>query len=98
MDETLNANLIPTPQKFQNPKDVDTSRKCRYLQNFGHKTEECQALKDKIEELIQVDTCANLCKSTKEARITLPNIGRSIPKEIKGGIIILDEIMMMTDN
>ena len=35
------------------PNNVDQKKKCRYHQNAGHSTEECQALKDKIEELIQ---------------------------------------------
>ena len=54
MDDALNAELIPPPRKVANPNNVDRRKQCRYHQNNGHSTEECQALKDKIEELIQV--------------------------------------------
>jgi len=54
MDEALNVDLIPTLRKLHSPKDVDTYRQCRYHLYFGHTIEECQALKDKIEKLIQV--------------------------------------------
>jgi len=30
------------------------SKQCRYHRNFGHTIEECQALKDKIKELVEV--------------------------------------------
>jgi len=54
MDEALNTNIIPTLRKLHSPKDVNTSRKCRYHRYFGHTTQECHTLKYKIEELIQV--------------------------------------------
>jgi len=53
LDETLSAELIPPPRKVANPNNADRRKQCRYHQNVGHSTEECQALKDKIEELIQ---------------------------------------------
>jgi len=53
LDEALNAKLIPPPRKVANPNNADRRKQCRYYQNTGHSTEECQALKDKIEELIQ---------------------------------------------
>nr|AGV40504.1 hypothetical protein [Phaseolus vulgaris] len=60
MDEALNVDLIPTLKKLQSSKGTNMSSKCRYHRNFGHTTEECQALKDKIEELIQVDLFAQI--------------------------------------
>ena len=53
LDEALNAELIPPPKKVASPNNADRRKQCRYQQNAGHSTEECQALKDKIEELIQ---------------------------------------------
>ncbi|XP_068486851.1 uncharacterized protein [Phaseolus vulgaris] len=53
LDEALNAELIPPPRKVASPSNADRRKQCRYHQNVGHSTEECQALKDKIEELIQ---------------------------------------------
>ncbi|XP_068476914.1 uncharacterized protein [Phaseolus vulgaris] len=52
LDEALNAKLIPPPRKVVSPNNVDRRKQCRYHQNSGHSTEECEALKDKIEELI----------------------------------------------
>jgi len=54
MDEALHADLIPTLKKLQSPRDADISKQSRYHPKFGHTTQECQALKDKIEELVQV--------------------------------------------
>ncbi|XP_068492279.1 uncharacterized protein [Phaseolus vulgaris] len=53
LDEALNAELIPPPRKVASPNNADRRKQCRYHQNTGHSTDECQALKDKIEELIQ---------------------------------------------
>jgi len=53
LDEALNAELIPPPRKVANPNNADRRKQCRYYQNTGHSTDEYQALKDKIEELIQ---------------------------------------------
>ena len=49
MDEALHANLILTLKKLQSSRDADMSKQCWYHHNFEHTTEECQALKDKIE-------------------------------------------------
>jgi len=54
LDEALSVDLILTPRRAMSPHNVDRSQKCNYHRNNGHTTEECQALKDKIEELIQV--------------------------------------------
>jgi len=53
LDEALSVELIPPPRKVASPNNVDRRKQCQYHQNAGHSTEECQALKDKIEELIQ---------------------------------------------
>jgi len=53
LEEALSADLIPSMQKLATPRNADTSKHCRYHQNYGHSTDECWALKDKIEELIQ---------------------------------------------
>jgi len=53
LDEALQTELIPTLKRYQTPPNADTAKHCKYHRNFGHTTEGCQALKDKIEELIQ---------------------------------------------
>jgi len=54
LDEDLNTELTHPPRKLASPNNVDQRKQCRYHKNTGHSTEECQALKDKIEELIQI--------------------------------------------
>jgi len=53
LDEALQAKLIPVPKPTQTPRHADTTKRCQYPRNFGHLTEGCQTLKDKIEELVQ---------------------------------------------
>ncbi|XP_068466580.1 uncharacterized protein [Phaseolus vulgaris] len=52
LQEALSAELIPPPRRALSPENADRSKRCRYHKNTGHSTEECQVLKDKIEELI----------------------------------------------
>jgi len=52
LQEALSAELMPPPRRALSPDNADRSKKCRYHQNTGHTTEECQTLKDKIEEFI----------------------------------------------
>jgi len=54
LDEILSAELIPPSRKAASRNNADRRKQCQYHQNNGHSTEECQTLKDKIEELIQV--------------------------------------------
>ncbi|XP_068500067.1 uncharacterized protein [Phaseolus vulgaris] len=53
LDKALNVEPIPHPRKAANPSNMERRKQCRYHQNSGHSTEECQAFKDKIDELIQ---------------------------------------------
>ena len=52
LDEALSAELIPPPRKVANSDNADRICRYQYHHNSGHTTEECQALKDKIKELI----------------------------------------------
>ena len=53
LEEALNANLLPIPNKAATPHNANTSKHCRFHQNYEHSTEECVTLKNKIKELIQ---------------------------------------------
>ena len=53
LDEALQIELIPALKQSQTPPNADTSKRCQYHRNYGHTTEGCQELKDKIEELVQ---------------------------------------------
>jgi len=59
LQEALSAELMPPPRRALSPDGADRSKKCWYHQNTSHSTEECQALKEKIEEQIQA---GHLCR------------------------------------
>jgi len=59
LEEKLRAELTSAPKQPHNPRNTDMFKHCQYHHNFGHSTKSCQALKDRIEELIQV---GHLCK------------------------------------
>ena len=64
LDEALQTELIPTLKQAQTPRNVDTSKHCQYHRSYGHTNESWQALKDKIEELIQADHLRKFVKTT----------------------------------
>ena len=68
LQDALNAKLIPPPRRALSPENADRSKKCPYHKNTGHSTEECQALKDKIEELIQAGHLRRFLRSSRETR------------------------------
>jgi len=68
LQEALSTELIPPPQRALSPENADRNKRCRYHKNTGHSTEECQALKDKIEELIQAGHLRHFMRSTRETR------------------------------
>jgi len=53
LEEALSADFLAIPRKATTLRNANTTKHCRFHQNYGHTTEECVALKDKIEELIQ---------------------------------------------
>jgi len=62
--EALQIELIPALKQSQTPPNVDTSKCCQYHRNYGHTTEGCQALKDKIEELVKAGHLRKFVKTT----------------------------------
>jgi len=64
LDEALQTELIPTLKQSQTPPNANTGKRCQYHRNYGHTTEGCQALKDKIEELVQVGHLRKFVKTT----------------------------------
>ncbi|XP_068461695.1 uncharacterized protein [Phaseolus vulgaris] len=64
LDEALQIELIPALKQSQTPPNADTSKRCQYHRNYGHTTEGCQTLKDKIEELVQAGHLRKFVKAT----------------------------------
>ncbi|XP_020201857.1 uncharacterized protein LOC109787716 [Cajanus cajan] len=53
LEQALAAEVLAIPKRASTPPRADTSKTCRYHRNRGHSTEECAALRDKIEDLIK---------------------------------------------
>jgi len=64
LDEALQPELIPAPRQAQTPRNANTAKHCQYHCNCGHTTEGCQALKDKIEELVQAGYLRKFVKTS----------------------------------
>ena len=62
--------LILPPRRALSPDNVGRSKKCRYHKNTGHSTEECQELKDKIEELIQAGHLRRFMRGSRTTRLS----------------------------
>ena len=76
LDEALNAELIPPPRKVASPNNADRRKQCRYHQNTGHSTDECQALKAR-------QTCSNDIASigrSPTCSINIASAGRPLAK------------------
>jgi len=69
LEEALDTDLLSTPRRANTPPNADTTRQCRYHGNFGHSTEECTALRDKIEELIQAGHLQRFVVCRNENRV-----------------------------
>ncbi|KAG5001273.1 hypothetical protein JHK87_022345 [Glycine soja] len=54
MDQALVVNILTMPKRTNTPPKADYSKRCRCHCNCDHLTEECNALKDKIYELIKL--------------------------------------------
>jgi len=48
LEETFRVELLNAPRKANSPPNTDTTRQCQYHRNFGHNTNECAVLRDKI--------------------------------------------------
>ncbi|XP_020206963.1 uncharacterized protein LOC109791999 [Cajanus cajan] len=53
LKQALASEVLAIPKRASTPPYADTNKSCRYHRNRGHSTEECAALKDKIEDLIK---------------------------------------------
>jgi len=68
LEEALSADLLTTLKRTNTPPNADKTKHCRYHRNFGHTTEDCWALKDKIEELVQAGHLHRFVQGNQEDR------------------------------
>jgi len=78
LQEVMAAEIIPPPRKEKTPERADHNKHCQYHKNHGHQTEECVALKDRIEELIQA---GQLKRFIKDGRMMMR---QSPEQELRG--------------
>ncbi|XP_020225037.1 uncharacterized protein LOC109806917 [Cajanus cajan] len=53
MEQALASEILAMPKRANTPPRADKTKTCRFHRNRGHSTEECSALKDKLEDLIK---------------------------------------------
>ncbi|XP_020230876.1 uncharacterized protein LOC109811526 [Cajanus cajan] len=53
MEQALASEILAMPKRANTPPRADKAKVCRFHRNRGHSTEECSALKDKLEDLIK---------------------------------------------
>ena len=84
LDEALQTKLIPALKQTQTPLNADTAKRCQYHRNFGHTTKGCQALKDKIEELVQAGHLRKFVKIISAPQSPQRDVDYSRDKERSG--------------
>lgn len=78
MEEVLRADLL-TVVRAPTPLGVDESKYCRYHQNRGHTTEDCNTLKEKLESLVQA---GHLQKFVQHGRQGIPSGARKSSRNV----------------
>lgn len=53
LQEVCNTELLTLPRPGKSPANADRNKECKWHQNYGHTTEKCVTLQDKIEDLVQ---------------------------------------------
>ncbi|XP_020206034.1 uncharacterized protein LOC109791179 [Cajanus cajan] len=53
LEQALTSEILTMPKQANTHPRADKAKTCRYHRNRGHSTEECSALRDKLEELIK---------------------------------------------
>ncbi|XP_020235170.1 uncharacterized protein LOC109815012 [Cajanus cajan] len=68
LEKVLASEVLAVPKRASTPPRADTSKSCRYHRNRGHSTEECAALRDKIEDLIKQGQLHNFVDRSGSSR------------------------------
>ncbi|XP_020239392.1 uncharacterized protein LOC109818356 [Cajanus cajan] len=53
LEQALASEVLAVPKRASTPPRANVSKSCKYHRNHRHSTEECAALRDKIEDLIK---------------------------------------------
>ncbi|XP_014499530.1 uncharacterized protein LOC106760626 [Vigna radiata var. radiata] len=81
-EKALQANLISAARRGT-PDAADGAKVCRYHGNQGHTTEECRALKDRIEKLIREGHLQEFVQTDARQRDRSPRGARRSPEHTR---------------
>ncbi|XP_020234613.1 uncharacterized protein LOC109814565 [Cajanus cajan] len=68
LEQALASEVLAVPKRALTPPRDDTNKSCRYHRNRGHSTEECAALKDRIDDLIKQGQLQNFVDRPNSSR------------------------------
>ncbi|XP_020218783.1 uncharacterized protein LOC109802006 [Cajanus cajan] len=62
LEQALATEVLAVPRRTMTPPHADTSKACQFHRNRGHTTEECSALRDRIEDLVKAGHLQNFVR------------------------------------
>ncbi|XP_020207544.1 uncharacterized protein LOC109792534 [Cajanus cajan] len=68
LEQALATEVLAVPQRAITPPCVDKTKACQFHRNRGHTTEECSALRDRIEDLVKVGHLQSFVQSLDNQR------------------------------
>ncbi|XP_020208719.1 uncharacterized protein LOC109793671 [Cajanus cajan] len=68
LEQALATKVLAVPRRAMTPPHADKTKACQFHRNRGHTTEECSALRDRIEDLIKAGHLQNFTRSTDNRR------------------------------
>ncbi|XP_020207064.1 uncharacterized protein LOC109792094 [Cajanus cajan] len=68
LEHALATEVLAVPRRAMTPPHADKTKTCQFHRNRGHTTEECSALRDRIEDLVKAGHLQNYVRSTDHRR------------------------------
>ncbi|XP_020232009.1 uncharacterized protein LOC109812451 [Cajanus cajan] len=68
LEQALTTEVLAVPRRAMTPPRADKTKACQFHRNRGHTTEECSALRDRIEDLVKAGHLQNFVRSTDNKR------------------------------
>ncbi|XP_020236319.1 uncharacterized protein LOC109815914 [Cajanus cajan] len=64
LEQALATEVMAVPRRAMTPPHADKSKACQFHRNRGHTTEECSALRDRIEDLVKAEHLQSFVRSS----------------------------------
>ncbi|XP_020221030.1 uncharacterized protein LOC109803766 [Cajanus cajan] len=68
LEQALATEVLAVPQRAMTPPHADKTKACQFHRNRGHTTEECSALRDRIEDLDKAGHLQSFVRSSDNRR------------------------------